>query len=148
MKAAPRQSLRAKTSGSSGAELTSAPSRRCAYLQEAAQNMADELPSLAAELMNTAHLVAKKNNLPRGVFKVGPPSTSIPTALTFLLLPVVLPVWLCDDILTSVVCVHQGISSCPACALPSERAKDDDKPCNLCEFVPRRRKRTKTLRSN
>lgn len=63
--------MRAKTSGSSGAELTSAPSRRCAYLQEAARKMADELPRLAAELMNTAHVVAKKHNLPRGIFKVG-----------------------------------------------------------------------------
>ena len=34
--------------------------------------MADELPSLAAELMNTAHVVAKQHSLPRGIFKVGP----------------------------------------------------------------------------
>ena len=33
--------------------------------------MADELPSLAAELMNTAHVVAKQHNLPRGISKVG-----------------------------------------------------------------------------
>mmetsp|Transcript_10277 Transcript_10277/g.25179 ORF Transcript_10277/g.25179 Transcript_10277/m.25179 type:complete len:224 (+) Transcript_10277:174-845(+) len=67
---APRQSsLRAPTRGSTGAEHTSAPSRRCSFLQEAAQKVSEQLPHLAAELMATAHVVARENNLPRGVFK-------------------------------------------------------------------------------
>ncbi|EEH57645.1 uncharacterized protein MICPUCDRAFT_57153 [Micromonas pusilla CCMP1545] len=64
------QSLRAQTKGSSGAEHTSAGSRKCAYLQEAATKVSDELPHLAAELMSAAHVVARDNNLPRAVFKV------------------------------------------------------------------------------
>mmetsp|Transcript_10398 Transcript_10398/g.37631 ORF Transcript_10398/g.37631 Transcript_10398/m.37631 type:complete len:117 (+) Transcript_10398:103-453(+) len=63
------QSLRAQTKGSSGAEHTSAGSRKCAYLQEAATKVSDELPHLAAELMSAAHVVARDNNLPRAVFK-------------------------------------------------------------------------------
>jgi len=145
MKAAPRQSLRAKTSGSSGAELTSAPSRRCAYLQEAARKMADELPSLAAELMNTAHVVAKQHNLPRGIFKVG---LRIISSSPYIPLLASSSQRGSEHILTSVVCIYQGVSSCPACALPSEKARGDDKPCKLCDFIPRagrgRRKRTNT----
>jgi hypothetical protein len=70
MKSAARQSLRAPTRGSIGAEHTSAPSRRCAFLQEAAQKVSEQLPELAAELMSSAQCVARESNLPRGVFKV------------------------------------------------------------------------------
>lgn len=75
MAAAARQSLRAPTRGSTGAEHTSAPSRRCSFLQEAAQKISEQLPLLAAELMSTAQFVARESNLPRRVFKVRRPST-------------------------------------------------------------------------
>lgn len=67
---AARQSLRAPTRGSSRVEHTSALSRRCSFLQEAAKNVAEKLPQLAAVFMSSAQLVAREGNLPRGVFKV------------------------------------------------------------------------------
>ena len=64
-----QQSLRAQTKGSLRDDGASEPSRRCAFLQEAAVGVSKQLPLLSAELMSCAKDTAHDNNLPRSTFK-------------------------------------------------------------------------------
>lgn len=64
-----RQSLRAPTRGSSGGDSTSAPARRCTFLQDAALKLSEKLPRLSAEYISSAQELARANNLPRSAFK-------------------------------------------------------------------------------